>query len=32
MFESITNWIIANKDSLNSNLVVTIIFIDAGKL
>ena len=32
MFESIINWIIANKDSLISNLVVTLFFIGVGKL
>ena len=32
MFESIINWIIANKDSLISNLVVTLFFIVVGKL
>ena len=32
MFESIINWIIANKDSLISNLVVTLFFIGNGKL
>ena len=32
MCESIINWIIANKDSLISNLVVTLFFIGVGKL
>jgi hypothetical protein len=32
MFESIINWIIVNKDSLISNLVVTLFFIGIGKL
>ena len=32
MFESIINWIIVNKDSLISNLVVTLFFIGVGKL
>ena len=32
MFESIINWMIANKDSLISNLVVTLFFIGVGKL
>ncbi len=32
MFESIINWIIANKDSLISDLVVTLFFLGVGKL
>jgi hypothetical protein len=32
MFDNIINWIIANKDSLISNLVVTLFFIGVGKL
>ena len=32
MFETITNWIIANKDSLISNVIVSSLFLGIAKL